>query len=283
MSAKPPITEKQAKSLEGLKPSDAIRRLDTWGYARADIARILGKRYQHVRNVLEGDRTAKERKTKVTVTLTTEVFSRFAETAQEIGLRRDSYLESIIPEALSALEALPANSPSTMELLSTIFRPGASSLYESGHLEKITFSLNSELVSRTNTLCESKNLPRDLFFEGVIDCANDALSHATETIHWPIQFCESIGKRFGPEFLLSDVQAEELRQEVVDELLIAEAIAQVKGIQVGVAQQSYLKLSPREKKKLREHSHIKQALRALKAKQPSSIDLADLLGTDAHV
>ncbi|MCB1367161.1 MAG: hypothetical protein KDK00_05320 [Rhodobacteraceae bacterium] len=35
--------------------SDKIRHLDQKGYARADIARILGKRYQHVRNVLEAD------------------------------------------------------------------------------------------------------------------------------------------------------------------------------------------------------------------------------------
>ncbi len=36
--------------------SDKIRLLDRKGYERADIARILGKRYQHVRNVLEADR-----------------------------------------------------------------------------------------------------------------------------------------------------------------------------------------------------------------------------------
>lgn len=35
--------------------SDRIRLLDRKGHARADIARILGKRYQHVRNVLERD------------------------------------------------------------------------------------------------------------------------------------------------------------------------------------------------------------------------------------
>ncbi|MGA0601815.1 AbrB/MazE/SpoVT family DNA-binding domain-containing protein [Caulobacter sp. KR2-114] len=35
--------------------SDRIRALDAAGVARADIARFLGKRYQHVRNVLEGD------------------------------------------------------------------------------------------------------------------------------------------------------------------------------------------------------------------------------------
>lgn len=36
--------------------ADKIRALDKAGYARAEIARLLNKRYQHVRNVLEGDR-----------------------------------------------------------------------------------------------------------------------------------------------------------------------------------------------------------------------------------
>jgi hypothetical protein len=36
--------------------SDKIRALNEAGYPRADIARVLGKRYQHVRNVLEADK-----------------------------------------------------------------------------------------------------------------------------------------------------------------------------------------------------------------------------------
>jgi hypothetical protein len=36
--------------------SDKIRALDAAGYPRAEIARVLGKRYQHVRNVLEADK-----------------------------------------------------------------------------------------------------------------------------------------------------------------------------------------------------------------------------------
>ncbi len=35
--------------------SDKIRALDRAGYSRSEIARFLGKRYQHVRNVLVGD------------------------------------------------------------------------------------------------------------------------------------------------------------------------------------------------------------------------------------
>jgi hypothetical protein len=39
-----------------LTVSDKIRRLSEAGIERAEIARLLGKRYQHVRNVLEADR-----------------------------------------------------------------------------------------------------------------------------------------------------------------------------------------------------------------------------------
>lgn len=35
--------------------SDRVRALDAAGVGRADIAKFLGKRYQHVRNVLEAD------------------------------------------------------------------------------------------------------------------------------------------------------------------------------------------------------------------------------------
>ncbi len=40
----------------GAKVADNIRSLDAAGYSRAEIARLLNKRYQHVRNVLEGDK-----------------------------------------------------------------------------------------------------------------------------------------------------------------------------------------------------------------------------------
>ena len=42
--------------------SDKIRLLAGAGYERAEIARLLGKRYQHVRNVLEGDRVGARRR-----------------------------------------------------------------------------------------------------------------------------------------------------------------------------------------------------------------------------
>ena len=39
--------------------SDKIRAMDAAGYSRAEIAKHLDKRYQHVRNVLEGDKLSR--------------------------------------------------------------------------------------------------------------------------------------------------------------------------------------------------------------------------------
>lgn len=54
LNAKLPA-ETEAKLHEISTIADKIRLLNRMGYKRADIARILDKRYQHVRNVLERD------------------------------------------------------------------------------------------------------------------------------------------------------------------------------------------------------------------------------------
>ena len=46
----------KVKRDSGLNISDRIRALDRLGMPRAEIARQLGKRYQHIRNVLEASR-----------------------------------------------------------------------------------------------------------------------------------------------------------------------------------------------------------------------------------
>lgn len=42
----------EAVDLEGLNISQKIRKLDSEGFSRGQIAKYLNKRYQHVRNVL---------------------------------------------------------------------------------------------------------------------------------------------------------------------------------------------------------------------------------------
>ena len=55
-----PSTEEAARIVASQATvSDKIRALNAAGYPRAEIARLLGKRYQHVRNVLEGDKVGR--------------------------------------------------------------------------------------------------------------------------------------------------------------------------------------------------------------------------------
>lgn len=49
-----PEVQKELDAIETV--SNKIRYLDKAGFTRADISRILNKRYQHVRNVLEEDK-----------------------------------------------------------------------------------------------------------------------------------------------------------------------------------------------------------------------------------
>ena len=88
--------------------SDKIRALAGVGYPRAEIARLLGKRYQHVRNVLEGDKLKPRGGQKV------EAQSGFAESPQDF---KRSYRLSVEPagvvrlppELLAALEVGPGS------------------------------------------------------------------------------------------------------------------------------------------------------------------------------
>lgn len=53
-------TQKELDKIETV--SGKIRYLNKAGLSRADIARVLGKRYQHVRNVLVEDERSKANK-----------------------------------------------------------------------------------------------------------------------------------------------------------------------------------------------------------------------------
>ena len=56
----PKLNKEQQAALDKADTiSGKIRALDKAGFTRADISRILNKRYQHVRNVLEQDKMSK--------------------------------------------------------------------------------------------------------------------------------------------------------------------------------------------------------------------------------
>ena len=92
--------------------SDKIRALAAEGCPRADIARALGKRYQHVRNVLEADKLhPKAALATATARPTTEGLEE-ASTAYEGAHRLKVEAGGVVrlpPEALAALQARPGS------------------------------------------------------------------------------------------------------------------------------------------------------------------------------
>lgn len=83
-----PNTEDPAGIVASLATvSDKIRALNLAGYPRAEIARLLGKRYQHVRNVLEGDKVGRAASATTGVAEEPAVFERDDESP---GRRRSS-------------------------------------------------------------------------------------------------------------------------------------------------------------------------------------------------
>lgn len=273
----PELTASQKAAIKTKNVSDSIRYLDAEEYSRADIARILGKRYQHVRNVLVQSGRDATKKKKTTFTLRTSTFEAFENLVKEIGLRRDSYLSSLLEDALSALATLSPNSPDTQELLKQYYRSDSSALLELGELVRVNFSLNDALVQKMNETCREKQVPRDLFLDGLLEAASMALGHAAETIGDPIYFCENQGIKFCNSYLLSEDEAEQLRQQIKDEALITQAISIVKDITISAATRSYSQLSTQTRRRIQGNPDIRQAIDRLREKSESSVDLDDLI------
>ena len=92
--------------------SDKIRALDAEGYPRADIARALGKRYQHVRNVLEADKlspkAASAREFGSPSTEGLEEVSTAYESVHRLKVEAGGVVR-LPPDALAALQARPGS------------------------------------------------------------------------------------------------------------------------------------------------------------------------------
>lgn len=91
--------------------SDKIRALAAAGYPRAEIARALGKRYQHVRNVLEADKLHPPRKTPRAATRSPTALeepNRPFAAVQRLSVESEGVVR-LSPEVLAALQAGPGS------------------------------------------------------------------------------------------------------------------------------------------------------------------------------
>lgn len=95
---------------------------------------------------------------RVTIRISKQVLEKFDEILGLLHLRRDAYLNEILPNEIDELEQLPANSEAAEHLLRahrTVTKETA----------RIAVTLQSSVVERLNAVCKEKRVIRDAFFE----------------------------------------------------------------------------------------------------------------------
>jgi hypothetical protein len=98
-------------------------------------------------------------KRKLTFTIRTAVLKRFNEAIRAAGLRRDSYLNHVLPDEIDELLPLSPNSERGERQLRDMRR----FLYQD--FSKVNIALEQEVAEKLNEVCREKRIPRDIFIE----------------------------------------------------------------------------------------------------------------------
>lgn len=112
-----------------------------------------------------------ERK-KTTLTVRETVLAEFIQVCEQIGLRRDTYLNRVLPKAILLFAASPKRNSPEAEKISKVLREE-----ERGSLKKLVVSLEGSLLKDLNAVCAKKLVLRDMFFEEVLRCLVHGSSH----------------------------------------------------------------------------------------------------------
>ena len=201
-------------------------------------------------------------KTKITARLDKEVVTEFNSAIIRLGLRRDTYLNRVLPAEVSYLNNLPVNSVSgELNLRNS----------RSSNLVKLGISLDTNLVNRVNAACDTKRIPRDVFFEECIRFLTKSLHAVDDALenprnHWPDE-----GAPYR-ELIWTDEEAEQWGAGVT-------ALARLKGITFDQAQSALLEYSKADREKILSSENVKKLEKEIRAgsgkAQPVSLD--DLL------
>jgi hypothetical protein len=97
-------------------------------------------------------------KQRITVRISREVASQLDDVLGLLHLRRDAYLNEILPDQIDRLDELPANSERSERFLRLDRQLSQDRV-------RIAVTLDSALVDRLNSVCKEKRLIRDQFFE----------------------------------------------------------------------------------------------------------------------
>ena len=267
-----PLTSEQRETLKTLNISDSIRYLDAEGFPRAEIARILGKRYQHVRNVLVRSTESGVRRKTLKFAVRAKTIEEFRMHCKMLGRLPDRYLNQVLTHGLEELSERKPNSVETESMLVELYRDDFAF---SDATEAV--KLESPLVERIHEECARMHLPVDLFVTASLETANLAAQRSLELVDYPFEYCQGKGFDFLANYVMTDEEVQRLQARRVDDERLIEAIAQIKDISIGAAANSVVKLSRAQIETMKTNPDIRDIMHRLNSEEDTPVSLDDLL------
>ena len=100
---------------------------------------------------------------KTTFRVDPKVFRRFQSCIDTLRLRRDRYLDDVLPIAIGMLRGAKANSPAAVKLMQSVQEIGKKKS------DKVAIRLSQSTIDDMNTVCGQKGVPRNQFFQSFLE------------------------------------------------------------------------------------------------------------------
>lgn len=223
-----------------------------------------------------------------TFTVDSKIWSSFQHFVDQLQLRRDRFLSNVLPDEIHSLSMIAANSEKGGRYLRE--NSGLSSVWEIDGVSpvKVNLNLDKEIVQDMNTVCNEKNVPRDVFMNDFLrflvhGAANgfcgSPLAIASDLITNPrSQYVFNDGERSYYEDLSVTDEFVGAQERQHSELLrLAEAVSRVRGISVYAAQKALHAHTAEERAKIERHPDIVSAMKVIEGGADEKIDFSDLL------
>lgn len=105
---------------------------------------------------------------KTTLRVNKKRWEYFSRECQVLFLRRDAYVNHVLPGELTLLESMPACDEEGRRWLKQSWS-GKGGLLREEDTQPVAVALAGDLLSRLNTVCDEKRVPRDAFFNCFLD------------------------------------------------------------------------------------------------------------------
>lgn len=113
----------------------------------------------------------------MTVRINKQVADSFIQFMEEMGLRRDTYLNMLLPNEAELLSKVPANSERAAKFARL------STQWLEDQKTRLGIKLDTSLVDRINEVCRDKGIARDQFIETFLDFLVNGLKSESDNSH----------------------------------------------------------------------------------------------------